>query len=136
MNDAINPDVQPESIDLPAGTTVLRAVGSEAEPYISHNQPVVAVPASKVRGADFYVRYSHADQAHLIVWIEPDAEGITMCSHGERTTYRPTDKPDVWKLPSWGTERFRIVGRVVGALEPPMRDRARQTELMRAMRDA
>ena len=130
-NDALTPG----SIDLP-GPTVIRAVGSAAAPHISDGQPVAAVPYKHVQGADYYVYYDHAQDAHRVAWMEATTEGIALELSGKQITYRETDAPDTWSRANGENKRFRIVGRVLGALQDVAAIRERERNLLRYVIDA
>jgi hypothetical protein len=126
----------PDGINLD-GVTVLPVVGSNAEPYLSHGQPIVAAPTARVRGENLYVYYDFAQDAHLVAWMDRSGERLTVQTGTRSTTYRPTDRPDQWRQTgSTTTERFRIVGRVVGALQRVGKRRAQSREAARMIANA
>ena len=130
-----SPEDTPHGIDL-NGTTVIRVQGSACEPYLSHGQPTVAIPARRVQGEDLYVYYDHAQEAHLIAWMDRAADRVTIETATRETTYRPEPEPDTWRRPDGRTERFRVVGRVVGALKSVGKQRAAQREMLQLIADA
>ena len=135
MNEPMNDTSEaltPNGIELPH-PTVIRAEGSDAEPHISDGQPVAAVPCDTVQGADYYVYYDYAQGAHLVAWMRATAEGVTMESSGKRIAYEATNEPDTWSRADGSTKQYRIVGRVLGALQDVAAIRERERAIFRSV---
>lgn len=116
------------------GTTVIPVMGSSAEPYLSHGQIALATPITSIQGEDLYVYYSWSQQAHLVAWMDSASGIITMTTASRQTEYKPTGTDDVWERGDDGRkEKFRIVGRVVGAVMPVNKQRAQKQELVRML---
>mgnify|MGYP006430224339 CR=1 FL=1 len=114
------------------GLTVIPIQGSQAEPYLSHNQLALASPVDRIQGEDLYVYYSWAQEAHLVAWMDQVGDTITMETASRATTYHQADT-DTWERPDGTTERLRVVGRVVGAVMPVNKQRAQKRELVRIL---
>ena len=117
--------------------TVIPVRGSQAEPYLTNGQLVLAAPVERIQGADYYVYYSWADQTHLIAYMTRTADRITMETASQRITYKRADRDsDAWEREDGTTEQLRVVARVVGAVQPVGKRRAREREIVRMLRDA
>ena len=111
------------------GFQMLRAVGSSAEPYVSHGDPLLCKEMDHVpeTASEQLYLYERPGGSPLMAWTERSGNQITLSTASKKEAYR---------VDGSACAEMRVVARVVGAVQPVTHQRAEQSELTRILDEA